>query len=108
MDFVWKILFIMFLFLLADINECAQPNACGLNAVCTNYLGNYTCDCKEGYRGNPFTGVSRWLSLIVNDSAAWLDFSKSVFSMKTDAHKNPYNLTLPYAKKFFFPEFVFT
>lgn len=41
-----------------DIDECANPSACGSNAVCTNQLGNYTCTCPEGYIGNPYTGVS--------------------------------------------------
>ncbi|XP_025836180.1 neurogenic locus notch homolog protein 2-like [Agrilus planipennis] len=39
-----------------DINECAQPGACGANALCQNYPGNYTCVCPEGFTGNPRTG----------------------------------------------------
>lgn len=44
-------------FLHIDINECLQPGVCGPNAVCRNVPGNFTCDCKDGYRGNPITGV---------------------------------------------------
>jgi hypothetical protein len=32
-------------------------NACGVNALCTNYAGNYTCSCQDGYTGNPYDGV---------------------------------------------------
>lgn len=41
-----------------DIDECQRPGACGTNAICQNYPGNYTCACKVGYTGNPFDGVS--------------------------------------------------
>ncbi|XP_047739052.1 fibrillin-1 [Hyalella azteca] len=42
----------------ADINECLNPAACGLNAICTNNPGNYTCSCPPGYIGNPYTGCA--------------------------------------------------
>lgn len=42
----------------SDIDECQRPGACGANAICQNYPGNYTCSCKSGYTGNPFDGVS--------------------------------------------------
>ena len=42
----------------ADIDECAKPDACGANAICQNYPGNYTCGCPEGYVGNAYDGVS--------------------------------------------------
>jgi len=32
----------------ADIDECALPDSCGENEVCTNSVGNYQCECKEG------------------------------------------------------------
>ncbi|CAH0390725.1 unnamed protein product [Bemisia tabaci] len=41
------------------IDECQLPNACGINTVCINLPGNYTCDCQHGYHGNPYNGVSR-------------------------------------------------
>lgn len=41
-----------------DIDECRRPGACGANAVCQNYPGNYTCACEVGYTGNAFDGVS--------------------------------------------------
>uniref|UniRef100_A0A182M1U8 EGF-like domain-containing protein n=1 Tax=Anopheles culicifacies TaxID=139723 RepID=A0A182M1U8_9DIPT len=40
----------------ADINECLDPQACGLNAECVNLPGNYTCQCREGYYGDPYNG----------------------------------------------------
>ncbi|EAL39252.3 AGAP010021-PA, partial [Anopheles gambiae str. PEST] len=39
-----------------DINECLDPQACGLNAECVNLPGNYTCQCREGYYGDPYNG----------------------------------------------------
>lgn len=41
-----------------DINECdislALVERCGKNANCTNTLGSFTCQCPEGYSGDPF------------------------------------------------------
>ena len=42
----------------SDINECLKPNVCGSNAVCLNQVGNHTCQCLEGFEGNPYDGVS--------------------------------------------------
>lgn len=47
----------------ADINECLSNNACGSNALCINTVGNYTCECLEGFVGNPYDGVSRAIDL---------------------------------------------
>lgn len=44
--------------IIIDIDECRRPGACGVNAVCQNYPGNYTCACQSGYTGNAFDGVS--------------------------------------------------
>jgi len=39
-----------------DINECKKGLAkCGENAVCKNLDGSYTCECLEGFEGNPKT-----------------------------------------------------
>ncbi|KAJ8890121.1 hypothetical protein PR048_009628 [Dryococelus australis] len=42
--------------LCSDIDECKQPNSCGINAKCENVPGNYTCSCLEGYVGSPYDG----------------------------------------------------
>lgn len=40
------------LFVFLDINECMlYPNVCG-TAICKNILGNYECECAEGYTYN--------------------------------------------------------
>jgi hypothetical protein len=53
----FEILCLCFIFC-PDIDECSSPYACGTNAVCTNFPGNYTCSCVEGFVGDPYTGVS--------------------------------------------------
>ena len=37
-----------------DINECLDASLydCDVNAVCVNTIGNYTCQCVEGYTGD--------------------------------------------------------
>ena len=38
----------------SDINECEldELNDCHDNATCNNTIGNYTCECMNGYRGD--------------------------------------------------------
>ena len=38
----------------ADVDECndTQLNSCSENAICINSIGNYSCECNEGYNGN--------------------------------------------------------
>ena len=40
----------------ADVDECndTQLNNCSENATCENGIGNYSCECNEGYEGNGF------------------------------------------------------
>ena len=36
-----------------DIDECtANTDNCHVNAICTNTIGSYTCQCMTGYEGN--------------------------------------------------------
>eukprot|EP00026_Physarum_polycephalum_P000833 Phypoly_transcript_00834.p1 GENE.Phypoly_transcript_00834~~Phypoly_transcript_00834.p1 ORF type:complete len:1260 (+),score=134.49 Phypoly_transcript_00834:229-3780(+) len=37
-----------------DIDECINENNCSLNATCTNFVGNYSCTCNEGFVGDGF------------------------------------------------------
>lgn len=34
------------------MDEC--PNSCGANTICTNRIGGFTCNCKEGFSGDPY------------------------------------------------------
>jgi formylglycine-generating enzyme len=36
-----------------DLDECADPNACGGNEVCENAPGSFTCACGPGFVGEP-------------------------------------------------------
>ena len=46
------------IFFKSDINECDAINGpsgrCGKNAICTNTLGGFSCQCKSGFSGNAF------------------------------------------------------
>ena len=46
-----------------DINECIS-NPCNTNARCENFIGLYTCECKEGFSGD---GTSCTGNLIRDD-----------------------------------------
>lgn len=39
------------IYLIKDINECIKSkNICGnKQSICTNLIGSYRCDCKQGY-----------------------------------------------------------
>lgn len=36
------------LFSSPDIDECAEDNG-GCSQICTNFVGSYTCDCRDGW-----------------------------------------------------------
>ncbi|GKV54030.1 hypothetical protein SLEP1_g60540, partial [Rubroshorea leprosula] len=35
-----------------DIDECKEPNKYPCQGTCHNTIGNYTCDCPLGMRGD--------------------------------------------------------
>ena len=36
-----------------DYDECdSGDHGCDTNALCTNTIGSYACDCVDGYTGN--------------------------------------------------------
>ncbi|XP_065195894.1 fibropellin-1-like isoform X2 [Sycon ciliatum] len=37
-----------------DIDECALPSPCHINATCNNTVGSFTCTCNPGYTGTGF------------------------------------------------------
>ena len=39
---------------LLDINEC-QDKPCHANAVCTDIVGSYVCQCNQGFTGHGTT-----------------------------------------------------
>lgn len=46
-----------------DINECLQ-NPCGLNTLCINTIGSYSCQCGEGYTSRPSGCVGKHMVFI--------------------------------------------
>ena len=52
-----------FLFVTLDLDECrGSNNHCHQNAICTNTLGSYKCQCATGYTGDGFScsGKETW------------------------------------------------
>ena len=35
-----------------DIDECLSENLCDQNAICTNSVGSYSCECETGFHGD--------------------------------------------------------
>ena len=52
-------LFMLKTYAYIDINECATPNPCDINAVCMDDHGSFTCTCSSGYSGDGFTCQSK-------------------------------------------------
>lgn len=44
---IFLYLFIQFLFIYSDVNECLGDHSC--SQECVNTLGTYTCTCNPGY-----------------------------------------------------------
>ena len=42
----------LYFFTRLDLDECAIPNECDLNALCTNTEGSYVCRCRKGFEGD--------------------------------------------------------
>ncbi len=41
-----------------DINECLEnQNCCAFDAICTNTIGGFSCQCPEGYDGDAYHGL---------------------------------------------------
>ena len=46
----------------ADINECeANNHNCDENAICTNTVGSFSCDCRSPYLGDGLTCLCKLL-----------------------------------------------
>lgn len=42
----------LYFFTRLDLDECAIPNECDLNALCINTEGSYVCRCRKGFEGD--------------------------------------------------------
>lgn len=40
----------LFACMFSDINECSEPDICGVGGHCTNLQGSYKCECLQGFR----------------------------------------------------------
>ena len=43
---------IIFCFLLLDVNECLNLDACLNGGTCRNLIGSYRCECPPGWFGD--------------------------------------------------------
>ena len=51
----------------ADVDECERGlDMCHYNATCNNTIGNYSCMCDDGFRGDGFncTGMESTVTQI--------------------------------------------
>lgn len=46
-----SIIFIVFLFCNTDLNECT-PNPCRNGGICSDGVGEFSCECTSGWSGN--------------------------------------------------------
>lgn len=47
-----------------DINECTTgTHRCDVSALCINEVGSFTCECRQGYSGDGYTCISKWILL---------------------------------------------
>ena len=48
----------------ADINECDNDtlNECHVNANCNNTVGNYSCECEQGFTGDGINCQGMYIS----------------------------------------------
>ena len=72
----------MYLFCLADVDECVEGlDDCDVNALCTDTVGSFTCDCLDGFVGNGITcaGTSSFTSVTENCKIAWVRRSLAGF-----------------------------
>ena len=46
---------------ISDVDECnEESHRCSSDAICTNEIGNYTCDCRDGFSGDGFSCIGRF------------------------------------------------
>ena len=45
--------FVLFCFILVDIDECQSSDACRSDLVCNNTAGSYRCECPSGFSADP-------------------------------------------------------
>lgn len=61
-----------------DIDECAtNANICDQNADCFNQLGGYSCQCREGFRGNGYTCYAESVSATTEEQTTQISTVES-------------------------------
>ena len=69
----------MVYFCFSDINECNDgSNNCHVNAECTNNIGSFSCECKDGYHGDGVDcqGNNKFLNL--NNFSSFMIFKYAI------------------------------
>ena len=62
----------------ADVDECADPGTCALNAVCQNVVGSFTCSCPAGFIGDGIDSCEHEHSCDIDDDCDGDDLCISV------------------------------
>jgi hypothetical protein len=44
--------YICYVYLFSDIDECITVSPCNVNATCTNIPGSFVCQCIDGFSGD--------------------------------------------------------
>jgi len=70
-------------FIFVDIIECVfwEYNNCHPNANCTDTVGSYTCECKDGYTGDGVTCTSMYFHCSYTQLASVYKFIYNMFSL---------------------------
>ena len=80
------------LVLTPDIPECVA-NPCDANAMCTEFLGSFSCACNSGFSGDGFTCVGKLLHKLsasknIDPSVFYTENETKILNTDSDPKKN--------------------
>ena len=59
-----------------DIDECIESHGCHSDAVCTNSVGSYHCQCETGYNGDGVNCQCKnfWIATVNQTKPNYINF----------------------------------